>query len=294
MLEGFICPDGQRIKTVSCLAQCRMDRRCLTLPTLHSVAWQREWKGKPSTTQCLSGTRCEMLKITKPYYIDPKDRSFALLGSRHHWKLEAVAKKLAVLPEETLEDEDTKGTFDLLEPDGVDTYGLSDYKTAGSFKVARAMGLVSRKVKHPTEVYKSSGKWGKAGDPKMIDEWYIDESKIDMWDWEMQLNNYRMKVEACGFPIAWMQIQATVRDGNTRSARDNGIFENIYLIPVKRMDDEVVEEYFNRKARALIKAIDTGFAPICEESERWGNTKCLRYCEVAEFCDHGMSLKENK
>jgi hypothetical protein len=294
MLEGLYCPDGKKIKLDDCLKQCRMGQRCLTLPTLYSVSYQRKWVGKPSTTQSINGTRYEMLKILEPYFIDPRDRAFALLGTRHHWRLEGIAKKLAVLPEETLEDEDTRGTLDLLEPDNncdYEAYILSDYKTAGSYKVAKALGLQVRKVPSTTEVYRTSGKWGKAGDLKIVKEFYSDPDKVDMWDWEMQLNDYRIKVEPCGFLISLMQIQATVRDGGTLTAKQRGITENIYLIPVKRLEDEMVREYFARKSQALIEAIKTGYAPVCNEQERWDDKRCLNYCEVWKYCDYGLSLK---
>ncbi len=246
MQAGFVCPDGNRVSHQQCLESCR--ERCLTLPTLASLASVREWTGVPSTTQCLNGTRMEYLKIVNDYYVNPKDRAFALLGTRHHFHLEAITRKLNVLSEEKLKGEVT-GIIDLLEPaHEPDSYILADYKTSGSYKVARAL-------------------------------------KGDMSDWELQLNNYRVMVEALGFPVSRMLIQCTVRDGGTFMARKNGLTENIYLIAVKRLDDAAVKDYFYRKSHMLIKAVESGeMPPPCSGEESWGGRRCLGYCEVAAFC----------
>ena len=246
MQAGFICPDGKRVTHQECLEGCRA--RCLTLPTLVSLANTRDWNGIPSTTQCLNGTRMEYLKIINDYYVKPKDRAFALLGTRHHFRLEAITKKLNVLSEEKLQGE-VSGIADLLEPDiDPDTYILADYKTSGSYKVARAL-------------------------------------KGDMADWELQLNNYRVMAEALGFPVSRMLIQCTVRDGGTFMAKKNGCNENIYLIPVTRMNNSEVKDYFYRKSQSLIKAVESGeMPPPCDGEERWGGKRCLGYCDVADFC----------
>jgi len=246
-----------------------------------------------------------MLKIIKPYYIYPDSMAFALLGTRHHSKLEAIAGKLSMVSELLLEDDETRGTFDLLEPDTTGSYVLSDYKTSGSYKVASALGIQSRKVVDPSgEAYKRdvvdkarlevtgvTEYFHRKGDPKLISEFYIDESAKDLREWELQLNNYRLKVEACGFPISRLQVQATVRDGGTQAAKSRGVDKNIYMIPIKILPDDDVNAYFTRKSRVLLAAIETGAAPVCNNEERWNDRRCASYCEVKEFCDHGRSLK---
>jgi len=154
-LKYALCPDGEQVEVEACLKRCRRpEGRCLTLPTLHAVLREREkvvWGcpncGReitsqdeeflrveerpmicpdcrkemdlvylPSTTELLNGTRLSFLKLTKPYTVDPMERAFALLGTRHHQRLEAVARKLNVLSEEKLKGE-ISGILDLLEPD---------------------------------------------------------------------------------------------------------------------------------------------------------------------------------
>ena len=295
-----LCPDGQKRTIEECLNRCpRPEGRCLTLPTLHSVFWQREWTGTPSTTMLLNGTRLEYLKLTCDYAIDPRDRAFALLGTRHHGKLEAVSKKLNVLSEEKLEGE-VKGTLDLIEPDELaegEQFILTDYKTFGSFRVARALGLEESKVPDPTgAIYKSSGKWGKAGDVKMVSLWTPNPEKADLFNEELQLNSYRLGIEALGFPVSRMRLQVTVRDGGTYIASNRGVDQNIYIIPVKRLADDDVRAYFKRKGDALIAALENGKMPKpCNARETWDGRRCAGYCEVAEFCPQGgkqESVKE--
>jgi len=75
-MEWFKCPDGEVVPIKDCLIKCRMDERCLTLPTLALISEEREWKGIPSTTQLLNGTMMDFLKLTPPYVVDPDKRAF--------------------------------------------------------------------------------------------------------------------------------------------------------------------------------------------------------------------------
>jgi len=292
-LTRFICPDQEEREISQCLQKCpRTEGRCLSLPTLMAIADGRPWTGKPSTTQLLNGTRLAYLQITKGYSVDPFDRAFALLGSRHHHRFEVIAKKLNALSEEKLDGEVT-GILDLLVPDETITeeaYELWDYKTSGSFKVAKALGLVGRKVPDPTgEVYKTSGKWGKAGSIKMITQYERDLLAVDMWDWEFQLNHYRIKIEAIGFPVSKMKIQATVRDGGTMVAEGRGIDQNIFVIPVARYDDRLITDYFAQKREALLSALESKqLPPPCDAKETWDGRRCEAFCDVWQFCDVGV------
>jgi len=293
VLKFFDCKFG-RIPIADCLKKCPGGDRCLSLPTLMSISWQRPWTGKPSVTQLLNGTRLAYLEIVKDYSVKPNDMAFALLGTRHHLRLDKLARKVNALSEEKLEDEETKGTLDLLVPDETtkeEKYLLYDYKTSGSFKVAKALGLTAVKVPSTTEVYDRSGSWGRAGTPKMLTIWDQNPEHVDMWDWELQLNAYRLKVERIGFPVSRMYIQCTVRDGGTFVAENRGVMKNIYLIGVKRLDDEEVEAYFVTKAVDLLNALSKNELPSpCNEEENWGGNRCKSYCNCWEFCDSGVKL----
>jgi len=291
MLEWFICPDKKQVKVTDCLAQCRMGSRCLTLPTLHILGAEREWHGEPSTTQLLNGTMMEYLKLTMPYAVDPKSRAFLLAGTKHHEQLEEVANKLGIPAEIALSTD--RDIFDLLEEeDGELT--LTDYKNWGSFKLAKALGMKEiGKKPHPTEVYKSNGKWGKAGEAKMIPVFDSIEEEADNWEAELQLNNYRVKLkEEWGIDIAKMRLQVTVRDGGIHSAFAKGIMENIYLVPVKFIEDEVVKGYFLTKREQLLEALEHGWTNPCLPRERWDDRRCKGYCDVAQYCWYGKQFME--
>jgi len=251
----FICPDKTKIPIADCLAGC--PNRCMSLPTLNRVAEQREWKGKPSTTQLISGTRLEYLKITKDYAVDPDDFAFALLGTRVHERLDKVAQKLKMISEQKLKGE-VSGIIDLLVPDN-GGFELWDYKTSGSYKIANALGLTTKAVQ--------------------------------IKDWELQLNHYRLLLQDAGFNITRQVIQAIARDGGTYISKKYGINRKINLIEIQRLDDNYVRDYFNNKKAALLKALKDGvMPPMCDYDERWGNRRCMGYCPVVEYCPEGRAM----
>ena len=291
MLKWFLCPDKEIIPVKDCLQHCRMDERCLTLPTLRLISIEREWSGKPSTTQLLNGTMLEFLKLTQPYVVDPDSRAFMLAGTKHHQALEAVAKELN-LPSEIALSID-RDIFDLLEQDEDGGLVLSDYKNWGSFKVAKALGIVEvGKQPNPNgEVYKSSGKWGKAGDVKMVPVFQAMPQEADNWEAEYQLNHYRIMLEERGVQIKRMQLQVTVRDGGVAIASSRGITRNTYRIPIPKLDDDKVKEYFANKEKALLTALEQGsWSEPCNQAECWEDARCRRYCEVARYCPKGILL----
>lgn len=264
-LRFFDCPDNVRREIKTCLEKCpRPQGRCLSLPTLHDIGWNRPFRGKFSTTQLLNPTRMEYLKITKDYSVTPSERAFALLGTRHHHKLESVAKKIAGLDAERFLDGDDTGTLDLIEPDEMHEgyWHLYDYKTWGSYSVAKHMGLM-----------KNGGDY--------------ERRQV-----ELQLNNYRIKIERMGFPISRLTVQCTVRDGGTRTARENNVDWKLDTIPVARLDDKVVLDYFERKRELLYEALGDDALPIlCDYHERWNGRRCKgSLCEVHEFCPQGRMV----
>lgn len=298
-MTKFMCPDKVEIDFNDCIQKCRMSERCVSLPTLLTIIKDKHpWTGKPSTTQLLNGYLQEYLKIKENYAVSPEGMAFSLLGSAHHMKLaEAVGPWVS---EQRIEAPYTGGTPDLLEPDSNQDgyYMLTDYKTFGSYKVSRILGIQSKKVSHPTEKYVKSGTWGKAGDPKKITEFYTDESKIDMRNEELQLNHYRVMLEDEGWKISQMRLQITVRDGGTQVATGRGIMKNIYYpIHVRKLDNDRIRQHFEHRAKTLISHINNSVEPaICDEEERWNDRRCESYCDVAKYCPHGqfVLLKEGK
>ena len=233
------------------------------------------------------------LKLTQPYTIDPDKMAFALLGTKHHQALKDVADTLK-LPSEIPLTGDDRDIFDLLEPDG-NSWILTDYKTWGSYRVAKALGMVKTGVKpDPTgAIYKSSGKWGKAGDPKMVPVFQSMPQEVDLAETELQLNRYRVMLEERGLTISKMQIQVTVRDGGLAVAQSRGLTRNTYKIRIDKLDDALVRTYFGDKAKDLAKALEDGKWNIpCTDEECWEGARCKGYCEVAGKCPKGILYQQ--
>ncbi|GAG93051.1 unnamed protein product [marine sediment metagenome] len=57
------------------------------------------------------------------------------------------------------------------------------------------------------------------------------------------------------------------------------------------MQDEDVKNYFETKAAALHKALDTGYAPKCNDEETWSGRRCAGWCDVAKACQTMNNLK---
>jgi len=270
--KWIICPKAtEPILIDDCINHC--NDRCLTLPTIRAITEQREWKGSPSTTQLLNGTIIEFLKITRDYAIDPQNRAFALLGTKHHQILKERADELG-LPSEVSLGVDGHDVFDLLEPEN-GFWTLTDYKAWGSYRMVRALGMV---------------KEGKGKDVS----YHIDPDVIDLRETELQLNHYRVMLEQRGMKIGKMQVQVTVRDGGLQIARTRGIDFNMKLIPIKRLDDDEVFNYFKWKEEKLLTALEEykknpQYLPEpCNDKECWSGNRCRGYCEVSQHCPKGI------
>lgn len=291
MLKGFVCSDGEKVTLEECFQSCRMGDRCQEEPDLHMMSQEREWKGVASTTQLLNGTMLTYLKLSHDYWISPDSRAFMLQGTMHHKNLEEVAKELG-LPVEIALSED-RDIFDLLVWHGKDLC-LVDRKVWGSFRVAKALGIVEvgKEPSPDGACYKSSGKWGKAGSPKMVSKWGVDPSKADNYEAELQLNRYRVMLkEKTGLNVAEMYLRVLVRDGGLYIAKNRGVDRLTYKIPVARLDDQYVLDYFEEKQGDLMIALEQGWDIPCSPSESWGGIRCKQYCDVAEFCPRGKLVQ---
>lgn len=293
-LKYYICPNGAAVKVEQCIAHegCVMGFRCMARPVLQELAKQRIWDGRPSTTQLLKGTYEAFLEITKDYAVVPTEEVYPLLGTKIHNRL-MVDDDEHISSEMDVGDDEIGGTLDLV----VDEFGqriLYDYKTSGSYKVAKALGLrfklvegkkiCSKKTWYTDEDNKRISR--EAGQPALEKEWYMDKAQADHFEWSMQLNNYRIKYEKkTGKKINLILIQAIVRDGNTMVAKNRGLDKASYLIEIPLLDDVEVLAYFDVKRGALLAALAAGdWDRKCNDVETWNGRKCEAYCRVAAFC----------
>jgi hypothetical protein len=292
MLTKYICPDGGEIELNKCITDggCRMANRCICRPMLKRMAEQREWKGVPSTTQLLKGTRQAYLEIVNNYSVKPDDRVFMILGTTIHNDLESQGDAVS-MAEIDLSDDEGSVRPDLLEYENGE-YTMIDYKVCGSYVVEKALGLYKVDVPDLDPetgeqlLYKTGDKKGKPKTHKVTRQ---DDTKIDLKDWPLQLNNYRIGLETkLGIKIKRMIIQAIVRDGGTAIAVGRGVIDKAYQIDIPMIEDAEVKEYFTDKKAILLTALEQKKEPfVCFESERWDeDRKCTDYCPVNKFCSY--------
>jgi len=229
------------------------------------------------------------LKLAQPYMVDPDSRAFMLAGTKHHNALEEVAKELGLLSEIALNID--RDIFDLLEQDEDGGLVLSDYKNWGSYRVAKALGIVEvGKQPDPSgATYQRSGAWGKAGSPKMVSVFRQMAQEADNWEAEYQINHYRIMLEEQGVQIKRMQVQVTVRDGGLSVAHSRGVTRNTYRIPIPKLGNRQVKNYFAAKEKDLLTALEQGsWSEPCNERENWDGARCRGYCEVWRYCPKGV------
>lgn len=292
--KWFRCSDNETIEIERCLAWqgCRMDQRCATQAFLELVGFDRKWQGV-SPSAAGNGPRYLYLKAATDYTVDPQDRVWAANGTNVHGKLSIHKFNRNVLSEEALSDEEMKGTADALEEDEwkAGHYILTDYKTWGSFKVAKALGIKSEKVEETVldeggkPVILKSGK--NKGQPKTKKRTIItqDPAAVDLKAEELQLNRYRIFFEKAGFPISRMQIQFLTRDGGTYVAEGRGITQKMGLISIRRLPNDETLSFYRDLAEEVREAFKTGYARKCHLWESWERRKCEGgFCEVAEAC----------
>tara|TARA_Y100000401_G_scaffold11824_2_gene8106 strand:+ start:7512 stop:8387 length:876 start_codon:yes stop_codon:yes gene_type:complete len=285
-LKGFKYPDGGIVSTIDIKkGDVDIERMQVSLPTLLHMSKDRDPDRKPSTTELIQGTCQSYLQRTQDYYIYPDDNAFSLAGTLHHLKLEESSSVVDRLGSEiTVESNGITGTVDLYDKD---TKMLIDYKFSGSYKIAKCLGIQVKHGYHPTEVYKKSGRWGKAGTPRRVKEFYIDKDTADMEDWGWQVNFYRYLLEQNGYPVDSMYVQATVRDAGLQVSRERGLDKKIYMIEVPYINNEHLLDMFTVKRDALLLSLDNEELPDkCTDEETWNGTKCKSYCSVRDICPY--------
>ena len=291
-LKWFICPpDKVQIEIGKCLSVrgCRLGRRCATMPYLRNACKDRPWKAV-TPSQAFNGPRYIYLREVCDYAENPHDKAYAILGTGSHDKLSVHYLVRGFVSEQKFDDKLIEGIPDLLEPDEEypGYYILYDYKTSGSFKVAKALGMEKSEVEQFDEdgniiLYKTGNKKGK---PKLKSVWVENRKKgvLEIEDWTFQMNRYRIIVEQAGFPISRMIIQCIPRDGNTYIAQGRGIEDNVVLVDIPRWADDYVLNHYDKLQKEIEEAFKTFNPRICNEKETWSGRKCANYCAVSEYC----------
>ena len=289
---GFVCPDGEKVKFAECNAGCRMGQRCATRPILKKIQdGVRQWKGKASTTQLLNGTMSAYLEIANDWYQSVNAHAFSLLGTLAHEGMDVLTE--GCINEHVFPDLEITGIPDLFQKceDGSGEYDLYDYKTSGSYKIAKALGFYKEEEDVLDDegnqvLFKSGPRKGQVKTRRVSK---FNPAMADLGDWAMQLNRYRiLGEENLGIKVRGMYIQSIVRDGGVEIATRRGLEQNMYIIPVPRLDDLSVKTFYAAKNKDLHQALEQGgWATPCNEDERWNDRKCQGYCPVSAHCPHG-------
>ena len=276
----FICPDGLEWPVADCMTNCRMPQRCMMLPTLRAVVAQERNMVDLSVTELIGGTREAFFKRMRDYAVNPRKRMFALHGTAVHTINEGHTEGFEA--ERRLFGEYCSGSPDLYgNVLGDDRQTLGDLKVTSSYKIMKALGIY--KVDVPTgEFYKTGAR---KGEPKTTKQPRFDGVK-HLLEWALQVNGYRIMLEAEKKRVDAMVIQALCRDYGLQIAQTRNVTQEVYLIPINKISDHWLNKYYKTKASRLNHALATGeVPPICRSRERWHGRKCKDYCEVAEHCD---------
>ena len=264
MKVGFICPDGGKIKTEDCLKKCRMAGRCAPRQYLKYASNQKEkekgTEGKPSVTELIRGTREAYLRRVEEYYESPEDSAFAVLGTTAHTSLEDG---------DSFEWAGITGV-----PDGYDEEErtLVEYKTFGSYKVAKVIGMEEVETGAINSKGKPVKEWRRTGVP-------------DVEEIALQLGAYRMMLAEKNKPVESLNCHMIVRDGGTYIAKQRGITKNIYYVTIPELSGEEIESFFIYKRDELNKHLELRTLPVlCSPEECWEGNKCKGYCPVVEYC----------
>ena len=290
-LTRFNCPDGESIEIPECLEDCRMGERCLPLTMLRSFGRERPIVDKLSVTQLSNGTLLEYLRATHPYSTEPYNRSFPLIGTNMHSRMEEN-RGFGDLVEIRVDHDLFYGTADLLTPDEYfpNFYRLLDYKTYGSYRAGKFLGKQSVDVPSG-ELYKRKtvrkGVTYWPGQEKPTEVLYFDRDASEQDSEAWQLNTYRVGLEAQGYKISDMEICVTLRDAGAQTARA-GFDRNIYMMPIGYIPDELVLERAELKQSKYRKALSSGVMPEkCSDDETWNGVRCKSWCEVRHLCPFG-------
>ena len=286
----FACPDCTVVPITSCLNACKNKERCMFKPTLVSIAKQLERKTDlPTVTELLNGTRESYLKRTTEYAVSPHEQIFALLGSGVH-QIHVSAENDSLCETRIFDEElGISGQPDVFGDIMYDGSSLGDYKVVGSYAMSRALGYWREEI--ATGEYFKSGL--RKGMPKMKKVWRDDGVKFIM-PYALQLNIYRLLLERKGYKVDSMYIEFICRDHGLQIARERNIDTPVKVVKINKISDWWLERYIKVKVKRLNEALENNtIPPVCSTRERWGDRKCLRYCAVADQCQHALALKQN-
>jgi hypothetical protein len=125
------------------------------------------------------------------------------------------------------------------------------------------------------------------------------------FEWDAQLNVYAWLAKSRGLTVDGVRTWAMLRDWSNAKALKDRRLPPIAFADVERplWKPEVTEAYIAARISVYDEAVrivnSTGSpnaVPVCTEEERWErkgtSVRCTQYCDVAQFCAFGASLRK--
>jgi len=304
--------DGREV-LVADLIEGKIENPGFPISYIRAATEDRPWDGSPHVTALLNGTRETFLKYVSKYTVDLDGMTIPMAGTKFHSNMENPVD----ITEIHLSFYGIQGISDLLDVHPqTGELSIVDYKLVGSFALKKWLGIVSTLVPEMDDfgnpVYLKSGR--NKGSQKMKKEIVMDPTKADRFNYTMQVNIYRVLLEAVlnsaetiekfpklkphfGKKVSKLQIFYVLRDGNL----NHDFSFNSYLEDAEIYPDEKVVNFIEMRATAIKMVMDkfeslsaTEVNPfvaaksvcpgLCSDDETWHGKKCESYCPVARAC----------
>lgn len=273
-----------------------------------AIARERVWDGMPHVTDLFNGARMQLFKNAMDYAVIVDSAVWSITGLTGHRSLEIASDESEA--GKTWTAYGIQGTNDHIET-VINERFIIDSKFYGSFAVASKLGVYKAgeipKIgpDGKVELYQKKGKWGEVGTPKTTPIYKYKIEDGESFDLIMQLNIYKLLAEENGEKIDGLRAFIVPRDGGTQAARQRGVNENLYMIPLPIWSKGQVLEFVETQREAHKKAMvalplitntepmavltemkDKGLfiPPPCSERECWSGRRCQGYCEVSAAC----------
>ena len=210
-----------------------------------------------SITELLKPLQAIYLARKFDYEVDGLKNTAALMGTAFHHEMESQEIDnpddyiLEARFFKNIDDKVVSGQFDMYHKP---TQILWDYKTAGMYKVGKALNS--------------------------------DNRAVDARDWFIQTNVYRY---LSGLKCRKIKILAIPKDfkyNNYYKIKQPAV---VIDIPLANLDS--IERWLFKKVRKVSNMLETEQYPNCSEKDTWSGVFCKDWCDVNSVCDQYQDTK---
>ena len=247
--QGYLCPLDSKPKLFETCFNCKHD--VCDIPVLRSM-------GKPfpvyedeyHVTELVGPPLIMKFKRENPYYMEPDNALFMMIGTAVHEKIDRENGSLT--------------DFTKLHEYKI-RYGLDPYTIVGTMDyVDFTSGLI--------QDYKCLGAWKTDDLRKKALNGTLNED-----EYGLQLNGYR----AWGFPEATqLRLHCIIRDYNGRTAGTYKLESQQMRINVPIVDNGYMDDLARTNIEESLKDVPR----MCTPEQRWVNRKTGKFVRCASFC----------